>query len=186
MQSIFLASHLSMQSASLSETNLKNVLTSPLMQISGKAMNSTALIQLCSSQLGAGEDAATEGQCCSSAGATQSTMESSSSGSSMYLPHGMFSVCSVISQQPDRQHDIDHFGRLSTCSCASSLFSLLPSWFCRVSFSSPLTVKQTRPPGRCRDRFKQFLRDILPHCGHRVFSHSGQRWWWCHVNQDKS
>lgn len=47
MQSVFLACvpHLSMQSASLSEANLKNVLNSTSVQISGKAMNSTVLIQ---------------------------------------------------------------------------------------------------------------------------------------------
>lgn len=126
MQSVFLACvpHLSTQSASLSEANLKNVLNSTSVQISGKAMNSTVLIQLCSSQFGAGGDAATEGQCCSSAGATQCTMENRSSGSSMYVPHAMFSVYSVISQHPGRQHDIDHFSWLSTCSCARSFFSL--------------------------------------------------------------
>lgn len=47
MQSVFLACvpHLSTQSASLSEANLKNVLNSTWVQTSGKAMNSTVLIQ---------------------------------------------------------------------------------------------------------------------------------------------
>lgn len=77
-------------------------------------MNSAALIQRCCRRLGAGGDAATEGQCCSSAGAPKRNMEDRSSGNSMYGPR-VIAAClapiqsSVISQQADRQHDIDHF-----------------------------------------------------------------------------
>lgn len=49
-----------------------------------------------------------------------------------------------------------------------TFFSPLPSWFCLVSLPSPLTVKQARPPGRCRYRSKQLLRDILSRRGRRV------------------
>lgn len=181
MQSVFLACvpHLSTQSAPLGEASLKNVLSSTLVQTSGETTNSTAPSQLCPSQLGAGGDAATEGQCCSSAGATQC-------GSSVHIPH-VIAICSVISQQPDRQHDIDHFGWGSARSRARA-FSLSPSWFCLVSFPSPLSATQTRPPGRCPYRSTQLLRDILSHCGHRVFSHLRQSWGatWFRINPQLS
>lgn len=60
----------------------------------GGSWTQQSCIQLCSRQLGAGGVAATEGQCCSSAGATRWNMEIRSSGSSMYVPH-VITICSA-------------------------------------------------------------------------------------------
>lgn len=120
-------------------------------------------IQLCSRQLGAGGIAATEGQCCSSAGATRWNMGNRSSGSSMYVPH-VITICSarIHSSVNKLTNNISIVS--ADCQHASAHVHSSP-----VSLPSPLTVKQPRPPGSCRYRSKQFFSDILSRRGHGVF-----------------
>lgn len=85
------APYLIMQSASPNEAKPETVLASTAVQIPGRAMNSA---ELHPTLFSAGGIAATEGQCCSSAGATRWNMEIRSSGSSMYVPH-VITICSA-------------------------------------------------------------------------------------------
>lgn len=94
----------------------------------------TGLIQL-GRHLGAGGHAATEGQCCSRAGPRRESGEQEQ--------HVCF-TCDVSVQSS--------VNNLTDNMLLCPVFFLSPSWFCLLSFPSPLTVKQTRPPGRCPHR----------------------------------
>lgn len=164
------SSHLSTQSWFLSETNLKNVLSSTLVQISGKAMTSTSadptldLVSL--------EQEAMQPLRGSVVPVLGPRMETRSSGSSVHVQH-VTAICSACVQS-----SVNNTMTIISADCQHAVVRGLFFFPLAILIRSsifPVTSDCKADEASWQRSLQQFLCDILSHCGPRVFSHLWQR-----------